>query len=246
MLYQPSNTSRFGLELFSFDSLFAAVGLGGDTANYQVIYPDGQLRWETYGYTLGHHNLQAAVFDGQFIYTMYYEGWHFFASKRDIDANEYWTANSWIHGFLESWDLLPDGEGGLFVAYSWYRDFLTNWVGIQRIYPDGNFGEDTVGVYEAEPIPLPESPFNLTAYPNPFNSATLISFDVHAPAEARLKMYDVLGRLVDSVEFDQLSAGHHSLLWDTQRSALKIASGSYVISLEIDKRIETKSVVILK
>jgi hypothetical protein len=247
-LFPPDYDGQLGLALFSFDSadsLFIIVELGGVTGRYQAIDPHGNLLYGN-GAVLSAHSLSAATAYQDTMYLMYPSGWHFFASKKTLDTTEYWSPNPWIHGFLEYWDLLPDWVGGLYVAYSWYRDFNTNWVGVQRIYPDGHFGGDTTGIDESEPAILPESPFNLTNYPNPFNSSTLITFNVDSKSKVKLNIYDSLGRMIDTIEFGQLSVGRHSYLWDTQKAKKIIASGVYIMSLEIGSQAETKRVIILK
>jgi hypothetical protein len=246
MLYPNQISSRFGLELFRFDSLYAAVGLGGGMTNYQVIFPDGRLRWQG-GNSMGQMNLQGAVADADFIYPMYYQGWHFFASKRDLDTNEYWSPNPWIHGLLDHWDLLPDGVGGLYVAYSWYRDFRTDWVGVQRIYPDGHFGGDTtVAVYDELPI-LPGDSFQLTNCPNPFNSSTTISYSLSEEAFVRLEIYNSLGQHVKTLVSESQSAGPHTVAWNADSSPEQaLGSGPYFYRLKTDNASVTRKMLILK
>ena len=65
-------------------------------------------------------------------------------------------------------------------------------------------------------------------YPNPFNSATTIAFDLAAAARVRLQVCDVLGRTVAVLVDNTLNAGPHRVTFD----ASGLASGVYVARLE--------------
>jgi photosystem II stability/assembly factor-like uncharacterized protein len=80
------------------------------------------------------------------------------------------------------------------------------------------------------------------AYPNPWNSATVISYSLAEEAFIRLKVYDVLGQeVVDPVEERQL-AGSHSVVVHGDG----LASGIYFYSLEVDGNVTTKRFVLLR
>ena len=232
-LYPNEISNRFGLGLFCFDSFYStyvAVGLGGAQGKYQVVFSDGSLLAPD-GMVLSEHSLKAAVAYLDTMYLMYADGWHYFASKKDIRAIEYWPTNPWIHGFLEYWDLLPDGVGGLYVAYSYYRDFLTNWVGIQRIYPDGHFGGDTTGVGDDETPILPGGSFELTNYPNPFNSETIVRFQANAKDDIKAEIFNLLGQKVAEFSVPVEKGGVNSL----RLSLNQFPSGTYFLRVATDE-----------
>jgi len=246
---ERSNRWALGLHAFGEDSIpsFLAVVLGGYQANYQIVDLAGDLLLGNSGDTLSEETFFASAEHLDTLYFMQRIDNYFFGSKKDVGGSEYWPNVPYIHGWIGNYEIMADRVGGMYIAFTLYRDFRTDWVYIQRIYPDGHFGGDTTtAAYESESLPLPENPFNLTIYPNPFNSSALISFDIHSPSQAKLKIYDVLGRTVDTVELGQLSVGSHSYLWDNQKPQLGIASGNYIISIEIGGQVETKPVVILK
>lgn len=66
-------------------------------------------------------------------------------------------------------------------------------------------------------------------YPNPFNPATVISFDLPAMADVSVAVFDVLGRecarLLDGVK----EAGTHRLVWDATTGTGARASGVYFV-----------------
>jgi len=58
--------------------------------------------------------------------------------------------------------------------------------------------------------PLSVSLYN---YPNPFRSATTITFDVPSPQHVHLSAHDVVGRLIDVLVDEVVHAGQHNVLW---------------------------------
>jgi hypothetical protein len=80
------------------------------------------------------------------------------------------------------------------------------------------------------------------AYPNPFNSSTVIRFALPKMEQVKLTVYDVTGREVKVLTDDVLIAGEHRLTFDG--SAL--ASGVYFARLEAGKNLRTEKMVLLK
>ena len=79
-------------------------------------------------------------------------------------------------------------------------------------------------------------------YPNPFNASTTISFAVSAATDARLEIYDITGRLVNTLLDGSVEAGEHSVVWD----ASDYATGVYFYRLETAEKTETRSMALLK
>ena len=67
------------------------------------------------------------------------------------------------------------------------------------------------------------------AYPNPFNPATTVSFDLPQPAQVTLVVFDVLGREVRRVNAGEHTAGSRQTL---RFDAAGLASGTYLYRLE--------------
>ncbi|MBT8399176.1 MAG: T9SS type A sorting domain-containing protein, partial [Rhodothermia bacterium] len=71
---------------------------------------------------------------------------------------------------------------------------------------------------------------SLWHYPNPFESAATIGFNVSASAHVTLRIYDVLGRHVTTIFDESVSAGRHAVTWDgTVGAGTPVASGVYLI-----------------
>jgi len=69
--------------------------------------------------------------------------------------------------------------------------------------------------------------FSLTAYPNPFNPSTVISFELRAASFVELAVYNIQGREVSIVVNEYLSAGAHSVIFN----AADLPSGVYLYRL---------------
>ncbi len=89
---------------------------------------------------------------------------------------------------------------------------------------------------------LHPSSFTLSAYPNPFNATTLLSFTLPQPGDVSLILYDILGRAVDEVVHAQIAAGTHTVRY----SAEHLSSGLYLARLDCSSNSITQKLVILK
>lgn len=83
---------------------------------------------------------------------------------------------------------------------------------------------------------MPIQPLLLQSYPNPFNPATVIPFIIPAgtgASKAKISVFDVTGQLAWSEQTDG-TFGQHSVVWDgTDRSNAPVASGVYIIRLDV-------------
>lgn len=68
--------------------------------------------------------------------------------------------------------------------------------------------------------------------PNPFGSATIIRFELFSPVQARLRIYDLDGRLIRTLLDTLLPAGVHCLDWDgLDEDGRPVPSGAYLARL---------------
>ncbi|MEL6865087.1 MAG: FG-GAP-like repeat-containing protein [Bacteroidota bacterium] len=87
---------------------------------------------------------------------------------------------------------------------------------------------------------LEENTFQLTATPNPFNSNSLISYDLPKADRVRLSIHTANGRLVEEHQFTQ-AEGSHQFNWSNP----KLAEGLYFIRLQTSEGFE-QSLRVLK
>jgi len=80
------------------------------------------------------------------------------------------------------------------------------------------------------------------SYPNPFNPATTIRFEIPKESAVRLTIYDPLGREVELLVSDRLTPGRYEFSWD----ASGLPTGLYFYQLTAGKFSQTKKMVLLK
>ncbi len=82
------------------------------------------------------------------------------------------------------------------------------------------------GGYDGPEIPVADA-LNQN-FPNPFNPATTVAFDLAKPAMVRIGIYDVSGRLVRTLLDRSMSAGSHEVGWNgTNNAGTGVPSGLY-------------------
>ncbi|GMQ81967.1 MAG: hypothetical protein BMS9Abin05_1405 [Rhodothermia bacterium] len=79
-------------------------------------------------------------------------------------------------------------------------------------------------------------------YPNPFNPVTSIRFSLPNATHVSLRVFDLLGREVDTLVDELLSSGQHEVQFD----ASSLASGIYIYKLESESESLTRTMTLLK
>ena len=79
-------------------------------------------------------------------------------------------------------------------------------------------------------------------YPNPFNPTTTINYSVSKSGSVTLKVFNIMGREVETLVNEQNTACNYEVKFD----AGKLASGVYIYQLKSGDFISTKKLVLLK
>jgi len=83
--------------------------------------------------------------------------------------------------------------------------------------------------------------------PNPFNSGTLIDFELGRAGHVDIEVYDILGRRVITLLSDVRPAGRHSVAWNGRSSTgATIASGMYFYRISTAGAAVTRKMVLIK
>jgi len=94
---------------------------------------------------------------------------------------------------------------------------------------------------------LPENYSLNQNYPNPFNPSTNISFTMAKAGQAKIEIYNLLGRVVAVPYNGEAQAGTNEVIWNgTNTTGEKVASGIYFYRLTADNFTETKKMILLK
>ena len=83
---------------------------------------------------------------------------------------------------------------------------------------------------------------SLANYPNPFNPLTRIRFEIPDAAPVRLVVYDMLGRVMQTLVDGSLDAGQHEVTFD----ATGLSSGMYLYRLETPAATQVRFMTVLK
>ena len=104
-----------------------------------------------------------------------------------------------------------------------------NWFGMAANY-EGTADEFAVIGTASETESVPARFVLKGNYPNPFRLRTLVQFDLHAPAEVSIEVFDLLGRRVATVPAQQMqpATGHRARI-----EAEGLSSGMYLYQVKV-------------
>ena len=120
---------------------------------------------------------------------------------------------------------------GAFEANNW----LLGWTALDDygfLAEAGGVGVEDVASDEPTAFTLGQN------FPNPFNPATTINFDITARGHVKLSVYDALGRLVDTLVDSNMTPGTYSVTWN--------AAGVYFCRLEAGSTVMTRKMTYVK
>lgn len=94
--------------------------------------------------------------------------------------------------------------------------------------------QDDPGIQDTPP--LPASPtldsLSMSAYPNPFSGSTTIAVNAPKPCIVRVAVFDMQGRQVRTITWDEEVSGTQAYTWDgTDEAGRRLVAGSYFICL---------------
>jgi hypothetical protein len=140
-------------------------------------------------------------------------------------------------------------------VYSWAVDVGATTSGRIKVVArdgDGNLGEDTSdGDFEIyDPTAgtdvtrdIPGNALITGNSPNPFSQTTQVGFGIPADGRVQLVVYDVGGRVVDTLVDRVYAAGYHSVTWQRGEA---LGAGIYFVSLRCAGEEATHKVVLFR
>lgn len=84
-------------------------------------------------------------------------------------------------------------------------------------------------------------------YPNPFNPATTIRFQLPKLSLVRMEVYNILGQKVKTLVDERKTPGRYTVQWDgTNDAGQRVASGVYLYRLKAGSFVQTRKMVLLR
>ncbi len=157
------------------------------------------------------------------------------------------------HYFVRDGGVWFDESGELDEHFGIQGDLaMDGWGGASMIWNEsGAMGREiwlattaTIGIG----APVPDTIFDLGAYPNPFNPRTVIRFQLPEAAAVSVGVFDIEGRRLRSLAEGQIfSAGISHLEWDGRDDGgHRAASGLYLVHFETMGEMRSLRAVLLK
>jgi len=79
-------------------------------------------------------------------------------------------------------------------------------------------------------------------YPNPFNNATNLAFELPATCQVIITVFNLSGRLLEETQIGRLTAGYHTIPWRGD----KYSSGVYLYRIQAGRQIRADKLLLMK
>jgi hypothetical protein len=100
------------------------------------------------------------------------------------------------------------------------------------------------GIEEAK---IPEVFFLKQNYPNPFNSQTFIRFGCPKKAKVCIQVFDITGRIVNTLIDEEVEAGYHEVEWEgNNKFGRKVANAVYFYRIQAGDYTASKKMIFLQ
>ena len=150
---------------------------------------------------------------------------------------------------LPSYDSIYQFEGQNFQPGQWQHYGAYN--PLKRTYTEVEYAimicPKPLGVKDRGEIITPKDFQLYQNHPNPFNSETVIKYELKKTCFVTFSIYNVLGERVTTLVKEKQNAGSHTVSWDGKdENGKDLASGVYFYELKAGDVTQTKRMVLLK
>jgi hypothetical protein len=105
----------------------------------------------------------------------------------------------------------------------------------------------TSGVAFEVPGTMPNDYSLSQNYPNPFNPVTIIRYNLPAPGEVTLSVYNILGQKVRTLVSGFVDSGPHEAIWNGRdEDGQPVSTGVYLYRIESGEFNQTKKMILIK
>ncbi len=198
----------------------------------------------THGWAAGSNMNILKTTDGGESWTAHLSGISIITSLCFIDRDYGW-ASGWYGGLIRtkdgghSWETILSGTN-ISLTSIHFTDKNNGWV-------TGNYGiilkiDDPIENAIGENIKLPNKASLLQNYPNPFNPATTIKYILTEDSQVKISVYDINGKLVNTLINSYKTAGSHTIIWHAE----DFPSGIYLYRIEAGDFSDVRKGVLMK
>ena len=141
----------------------------------------------------------------------------------------------------ESWSFQRNAPSNGFNCL-YFIDSNTGWAAGNGIFKTTTGGDVSVKEKDKHSYNIPEKNIFFQNYPNPFNLSTIIYFYLSKPGFIKLKIYDILGREIETLVNRQLQVGEYRIPWRAEN----LSCGIYLCHLQGTGFHETRKLILIK
>ncbi|MAX10365.1 MAG: hypothetical protein CMG13_05895, partial [Candidatus Marinimicrobia bacterium] len=81
-----------------------------------------------------------------------------------------------------------------------------------------------------------------SVYPNPFNPSTTIEFYAEHDSDVNVSIYDLNGRLIETLLSSRINTGSHNIQWDASNHS----SGIYIVQVQFEDSMHSSKIMLIK
>jgi len=140
-----------------------------------------------------------------------------------------------------------NGNNNLAADYYYMVDAIPGWWG----WAQNSISDSNMSFYDSYSIIITDKKDEIAVlgeyileqnYPNPFNPKTTIMYQIKERTNVELKIFDVLGREVETILNNQQDAGTYKLEFNAE----KLSSGVYFYRVHAGNFIQTRKMILIK
>ena len=158
-------------------------------------------------------------------------------TEADLVPGNEAIATSWYGGHIQSLLKLPYNPLTIsdIIDLSIEQKILTPYSGFLVFNLDENHGycedcKDEIPDVTAVDSLESEITMDVSVFPNPFNPTTTISYSLPHSGKVTIRIYNVLGEMVNELVDEEIQKGNHSITFNGSQ----LASGMYILTLQFN------------
>ncbi len=143
------------------------------------------------------------------------------------------------------WPFQPDGHGATLQLIDpvYANEFAHNWAVSLEPHGDPGHTNRSVGVNpDNPPNPLPSECTIISVYPNPFNTATTVTYGLPFTSRVSIELHDITGRRISTQYVGISQPGIHKTIIGAQN----LSSGTYIVKIIIGCETLTEKLILIK